>query len=220
MYLGRKTPLVNNQIYHVFNRGIDKRTTFVDQGDYGRFYQCLKFYQYSEPPLNLSRFLIIGDEKRKDYLEESWGDKCVTIYAYCLMPNHFHLILRQDIDNGISWFIGQVLNSYTRYFNTKNKRVGQLFLESFKNVLVDGEEQFLHLSRYIHLNPYTSKFVKTFDELDKYEWSSYQEYLGKSDDNICNTSDILFHFGNNSEAYKKFILDRAEYQRELKECEE
>lgn len=215
----RKTPLITGEIYHVYNRGIDKRVTFTDQNEYARFFQTLKFYLYDNPPVSLSRFLRIGQGKRNEFLETPWGNKYISLFAYCIMPNHFHLLVRQEVDSGVSKFISQLLNSYTRYFNTKHSRVGQLFLDQFKNVLVDGEAQFLHLSRYIHLNPYSSGTVKTLGDLEKYEWSSLVEYIGSGEESICDKETVMFHFSSKIK-YKEFIFDRAQYQKELEECEE
>lgn len=214
----RKTELVTNSIYHVFNRGIDKRTTFSDKHEFLRAYQILKYYRYSLPPVKLSRFLLLGDSSRNSLMEENWGVKLVSIKTFCLMPNHFHLLLEQLVDNGISKYLSQIQNSYTRYFNIKNKRVGQLFLDNFKNVLVNDESQLLHLSRYIHLNPYTAGVVKDYGQLCNYEWSSIKEYIGGSDDNLCDKEMISSYF-NSMQKYKNFVLDNAEYQRELKNIE-
>ena len=91
-------------------------------------------------------------------------------------------------------------------------------MDTFKNVLVEREEQLLHLSRYIHLNPYSSRVVEELDDLYKYEWSSLTEYLGGSEDYFCDKEMIMSYFKTN-ESYKKFVSDRADYQRELKEIE-
>ena len=214
----RKVPPVTGELYHVFNRGLDKRTTFGNQAEFIRFYQTLKFYRFSNPPLNLSKFLEINQSKREDYLETSWGEKLVSIKCYCLMPNHFHLLLEQLVDGGISRYLSQVLNSYTRYFNTKTKRVGQLFLDQFKNVLVENEEQLLHLSRYIHLNPYSSNVVSNLRGLEKYEWSSLLEYIGGGEESVCDKDPVLASFKTRG-SYRKFVFDRADYQRELKKIE-
>lgn len=214
----RKVPLVTGEIYHIFNRGIDGRKTFSDVSECIRACQSIKYYQFSNPPLRLSKFIMISSESQNIKYSEPWGDKLVSIICYCFMPNHFHFLLRQEVDGGISRFLSQFLNSYTRYFNTKNKRVGQLFLDQFKNVLVISEEQLLHLSRYIHLNPYSSGVVDTLDKLYKYEWSSLDEYIGGSEDYICEKDIILSSF-KTKESYKNFISDRADYQKELKRIE-
>lgn len=220
MSTARKDPLVNGEIYHVFNRGIDKRTTFTSYNEYLRAYRTIKFYQVINPPIRFSSYLLLSEEFRQKINKKLDGEKLTTIFAYCLMPNHFHFLIRQEVDGGISKFIGQFLNSYTRYFNTKNKRVGGLFLDQFKNNLISGEGQFLHVSRYIHLNPYSSCVVKNLDELIAYKWSSLREYLCVDKDGLCNKSLVMDAFNNNKNQYKKFVLDRAEYQKELKELEE
>jgi len=214
----RKIPLITNEIYHIFNRGIDGRITFSSQKEFIRAYQVMKYYRFSSPPVNFSKFIYTGAEGIKKYNEASWGENLVSIMCYCLMPNHFHFLLRQETDGGISKFLSQFLNSYTRYFNTKNERVGPLFLEDFKNVLVESEEQFLHLSRYIHLNPFSSSVVSSLENLYTYEWSSLSEYIGGSEDYICDKEMIMNYF-KTKESYKKFVSDRADYQRELKQIE-
>lgn len=216
MWLPRKVPLITGEIYHIYNRGLDKRPTFIDFNEKLRAYQTLRFYRFEAPPVRLSYFVRYGSKKIEKLIETSWGNKLVSIIAYCLMPNHFHFILRQDIDKGISKFISNFENSYTRYFNTKNKRIGNLFLDNFQNVLVESEEQLLHLTRYVHLNPYSSQVVNTLGDLEKYEWSSLREYIGGGEESICSKEMIMSYFGDNKDGYKKFVLDRANYQKELK----
>jgi putative transposase len=131
------------------------------------------------------------------------------------MPNHFHLILRQESENGISRFISQLLNSYTRYFNIKNRRIGQLFLDQFKNVLVENDNQLLHLSRYIHLNPYSSQLITNIDNIFNNKWSSFGEHFNKNEHKICNTTIVDSNF-KTIDKYKEFILDNADYQKSLK----
>lgn len=212
---GRAIPLVNEQFYHVFNRGIDRRTTFSDRLDYKRTLLVINYYQYSAPPVKLSKFLTFSREERAKILESlsKSGDKHIEILTFCLMPNHFHLLLRQKRDKGISKFMANFQNSYTRYFNTKNERVGPLFLDQFKAVMIETEEQLLHVSRYIHLNPLTSYVIKEFSDLINYPWTSLPEYLNGRNE-TCNTSVILNSFKSEKE-YLKFIEDQVDYQREL-----
>ncbi len=210
--------MVSGEIYHIFNRGLDKRTVFYDFNEYLRAYQSLKYYQFKSPPMKISAFLSSSSEFRQKIEKVLNNEKLITMYSYCLMPNHFHIIARQETDGGISKFVGQFLNSYTRYFNTKHKRVGGLFLDQFKNVLVKSDSQLLHLSRYIHLNPYSSGVIKNVDDLIHYPWSSLREYLGFSPESICDHKLLLGNFSN-IDQYKKFVFDRAEYQKELKEME-
>lgn len=214
----RKTPLVTGEIYHIFNKGIDGRITFNDVMDFDRALKTARYYRFSSTPMKLSQFLDLNVESRLKLEKNINGEKIVSIICYCIMPNHFHFTLKQEVDGGISRFISQFVNSYTRYFNTRNKRIGQLFLDRFKNVLVDTDSQALHLSRYIHLNPYSSNIVNNLKDLCNYKWSSLPEYLGKINDNICDKDIILSNFSEIPK-YKKFVLDRANYQRELKRIE-
>jgi len=138
----------------------------------------------------------------------------VDIVSYCLMPNHFHFLLLQNKENGISKFMGDFQNSYVRYYNTRHDRVGPFFQGQFKAVRVQTEEQLLHLSRYIHLNPYSSSIIKSSDNLENYEWSSYPEYLDRAKFEFCKKDSILVNF-KNIEGYSKFVLDNAEYQKKL-----
>jgi putative transposase len=211
----RKVPLVAGEIYHIFNRGIDGRITFGDENELSRFIKAIKFYMYLSPPMSLSRFIELTDPFKIRISVESWGQNLVSVMDYCLMPNHFHLILKQETEGGIPHFMSQLLNSYTRYFNIKNKRVGQLFLDQFKNVLVENDYQLLHLARYLHLNPYSSKLILCKNELIGYKWSSFREHFYKGEDKICDTTIVDSNFKTNDD-YKKFVFDNADYQRTLK----
>ncbi len=214
---GRQVPLITGQIYHVFNRGIDRRTTFTNKREYRRALAVINYYQFSFPPVRFSRFLALSISDRDAILRKIKANnkKMIEIYALCLMPNHFHLLIRQKIDKGISLFMSQLLNSYTRYFNTAHKRVGSLFLDQFKAVRIETDEQLVHVSRYIHLNPYTSYVVEDIESIFSYPWSSLSEYLNERIEGLCQQREILTFFGGKRNAYRKFLLDQAEYQREL-----
>lgn len=213
---GRILPLVNEQIYHVFNRGIDHRPTFTDKREFQRAMLILSYYSFSTPPVKLSQFLQLANEDRDNiFLNlKKENKKLIEIICFCLMPNHFHLLLKQAEDKGISKFLSNIQNSYTRYFNIKNERVGPLFLDQFKAVLIQTDEQLLHVSRYIHLNPLTSYVVKDFESLKRYPWSSLGEYLGTTNSEICST-DLVLGFFKNKIDYERFLKDQASYQQEL-----
>lgn len=134
------------------------------------------------------------------------------------MPNHFHLLLKQNIDGGISKFLGNFQNSYTRYFNTIHDRDGSLFLNQFKAVRIENEEQLIHVSRYIHLNPFVASIVSKLDNLPGYPWSSYMDYVEEGSSDFVETEMILGLFKDKL-AYRKFVDDEAEYRRNLKRVE-
>ena len=123
---------------------------------------------------SVNNFRTYGLDKGESLYDFERDITIVDIGAYCLMPNHFHILLQQLQDNGISTFVRKLLNSYTRYFNTKNERIGPLFQGQFKAVRVESDEQLLHLTRYIHLNPLVGYVVK---DLRNFEWSSYLDYI-------------------------------------------
>ncbi len=197
----RLTPLVNGEFYHLYNRGVEKRDVYLNYWDYRRFFKSLYYYQFLGPKPSFSKFSKSESNLFKPVLEK----KIVEIICYCLMPNHFHLLVRQLKDNGISNFMGQLLNSYTKYFNIKHTRVGPLFQGSFKAVRVETDEQLVHLSRYIHLNPVVSEIVK---RLDEYQWSSFKEYMTQP--NLCSSSEIL-NFFSSKEKYRDFVEAQIEY---------
>lgn len=137
--------------------------------------------------------------------------KIVDFVCYVLMPNHFHFLLQQVRDGGISEFVSKLTNSYTKYFNTKNKRVGPLVQGQFKAVLVETNEQLIHLSRYIHLNPLVGHVTKN---LENYLWSSYNEYIGNGNTNVCSKDIVLGQF-KSFNSYREFVLDQADYGKKL-----
>ena len=209
--------MVNGEIYHIFNRGINRQETFHSRRDYQRALLTLRFYRLLHPPQRLSCFLQTDSKKRETTLSDAEKNGLsVTVLAFCLMPNHFHHLLRQETDNGISKFMSDFQNSYTRYFNTRHQRDGAIFLTQFKAVRIEDEDQLLHVSRYIHLNPYSSYVVKTQQQLLDYPWSSLGEYLDPKHAVISQPQIILASFKNPQE-YRQFVLDQADYQRHLEE---
>lgn len=111
--------------------------------------------------------------------------------------------------------MADILNSFTRYYNSRSKRKGSVFLTPFRSRKVVSDEQFIHTSRYIHLNPYSAGLASSFDELINYPYSSLKEYINKNEEKICSTKDILAMFGGDRKRYKEFVLNNAEYQRTL-----
>ena len=206
----RKVPLTNNEVYHVYTRSIDNYITFRDENDYTRVIETIKYYIYGNVPTSFSKYIKIKNKKFFSLKYElDTNNPVVHIIAYCIMPTHVHLILKQVNDNGISLYMKNVFDSYTRYFNSKYQRKGTLWESKFKSVHVESNEQLLHLTRYIHLNPTTAGIVK---EPEEWPYSSYMEYLNKSNEKICNYEDCLDMDMND---YKNFVDDRKDYQREL-----
>ena len=215
MPTNRKVVFVNDEIYHVFNRGVEKRPTFINKWELKRAILTLDYYRFAKLPIKLSKFLILPNSDQTKLLESIKKDceKLVEIICFCLMPNHFHFLLKQKVDKGIPIFISNFTNSYTKYFNTRNERVGPLFQGIFKAVRIESEEQLIHVSRYIHLNPVSSFLIKP-EDLENYEWSSYPEYLDLMNRSIVD-KEIVVGLFSSLEKYKKFVLDQVDYARTL-----
>jgi|SRR3989344_2162986 len=201
----RTIPLANNYFYHIFNRGVEKRLTFQDSRDFRRFLKILTYYQYEGRKPSFSN--ISSDQLENVYRNE----KLVEVICYCLMPNHFHLLVKQLKDDGIVKFMSQIGNAYTRYFNTRYSRIGALFQGAYKAVIMESDEQLIHVSRYIHLNPIVGMLVK---DLKTYEWSSYYDYVGLKNEKLVNKSEII-NFFKGPQEYDKFVSDQFSYALDL-----
>ncbi len=200
----RIIPFVNGEYYHIFNRGVAKMPIFHNYYDYSRFIKTMLYYLIEGPKPKFSIFT-------PTITKLDTTKKIVEIICYCLMPNHFHFLLKQTIDGGITEFASKLSNSYTKYFNVKQKRVGPLLQGEFKAVHIETNDQLIHLSRYIHLNPLVSYMVK---DLEGYLWSSYLEYIDLTNSSICSKEIILNQFKSPQE-YKQFVLDQEDYGKQL-----
>lgn len=206
----RKDLLVTEEIYHVFNKSIAEFKIFNNTNELIRMQNIIYYYQKENPEIKFSKFIkLTQDEQDKKQIALIQKEDIVQILTYCVMPTHIHLVLKQLKQNGISIFMNNILNSYSRYFNIKHKRKGPLWEGRFKNILVTNDEYLLHLTRYIHLNPVTIKLV---DKPEDWQASSYNEYISRDSNKICDYEKIL-----NIEPmrYKEFVEDRISYQREL-----
>lgn len=215
----RKNPLITGELYHIFNKSIAGYTIYNNAEEFLRMFNVICYYQREGHKVNFSKFFRSGEDKKVNCVESAVlkdKRKLVEIISYCLMPTHFHLILKQIMDDGISTFLNNIENSYSRYFNLKHKRKGPLWEGRFKSVLIKTDEQLLHLTRYIHLNPVTAQLV---NEPEKWSMSSYNEYLSVADENnrICNYNNILH---TEPTTYRRFVEDRISYQRELAKIKE
>ena len=170
---------VRDGIYHFFNRGVDKQNIYREDNDYILFLRRFK-EQVLSVPLPLA--------KRNSYHRKIFPPGLFQIYAYCLMPNHFHFLIKQLGDVPVSELLLRIMTGYSKVFNLKYERVGSLFQDQFKAVRVETDEYLLWVSAYIHQNPKVAGLV---DSLDQWQWSSYLEYAGKRNGNLVDTKPIL-----------------------------
>lgn len=207
---------LENGYYHLYNRGVEKRTIFLDQQDYSVFLSYLKEYLIPKNEKTLQEILSSSDtsSKEKDkalkLLHLNNFSNEITLLAYCLMPNHFHFFIKQKSPNSIDKFMNSLCTRYTMYFNKKYKRVGSLYQGVYKAVLVSSEEQFLHLSRYIHKQALASQGEALRSWAG--QPSSYNEYLGLRKTQWVHPEEILSYFSNSNPtlSYQAFVKENAD----------
>lgn len=199
--------LSEGEIYHIYNRGVEKRLIFINDHDRWRFVTLLLLLQGESDTDKISRLVslvqhrMLGNKVFKKVLD----NKYVELISFCLMPNHFHLILREIQGGGISKFMQRLLNAYTKYFNICHRRNGHLFGGRFQAAHVDTNEYLLYLSAYLHLNPRELKFWRGL-EVD-YMWSSFQDFVVQNRWGNFLKPDIILEQFDSGKEYKKFIVE-------------
>lgn len=213
----RKEPIIVGEVYHVFNRSVARQPIFLNKNDYQRALELINYYRYPHyPALRFSHFKRLPSKTREEILENLAKSQKTTfeILAFCIMPNHIHFLMKPLQDNSLSLFMRDFQHGYSKYFNLKHNRSGSLFQSMFKAKRIETDEQLVHVSRYIHLNP-TSSFIINTSSLEGYPWSSFREYLGTYNPPDMTTTKQILNYFRSKEEYKKFVLDQANYQREL-----
>ncbi|MEA3355544.1 MAG: transposase [Patescibacteria group bacterium] len=180
--------------YHIYNRGVAKQEIFLDEYDYKKFLGYLKLYL---TPIN------IDDKTAKVFSSRQLKNYCdvIKLISYCLMPNHFHLLLYQKEIDSINYFMRSLGTKFSMYFNRKYKRVGPVFQGTYKAVEVKSESQLTYLSKYIHRNPLP--VLEKDGDLENYKYSSYANYLGRFKQAWVKPADILCYFKKS--LYKDFV---------------
>lgn len=224
-----KPQFVENQIYHIYNRGVEKRDVFLTDKDYFRFIHDLFEFNDEDCVSNLTYYFNRQSrEVEPQYMKPKRKSRnlLVEILAFTLMPNHFHLLLRQKRENGIVRFMQKLGTGYSMYFNQKYERVGGLFQGRFKAVLVNQESHFMYLPHYIHQNPLSlinyggsTSIVwrKAMEFLENYRWSSFPDYIGKKNFPSVTSREFLLEVFESAHNYRKeteeFLKDREKQER-------
>lgn len=205
--------IATNEIYHVFNRSVGKEIIFSNKRNLQHSLDLIDYYRFVQA-MRYSQFQILTKDFKKAY-ENNFRKQypLVEIYSYAFMPTHYHFLLKQLQDGGIVTFIRILQNSFAKYFNIRNDRHGPVFQGTFKAKRVESNEEFLHISRYIHLNPVTS-FIIDSDELSQYLWTSFHLYVKGSSNTFVQMSKILGMF-KSRKSYIQFTVDQVDYQRKL-----
>lgn len=210
------------EIYHCYNRGVDKRITFDTDADYKRFVELL-FLCNDKNPKQRSN---LGKISHNEIFSIQRNNPLVSIGAYTLMPNHFHLLLEEIVSGGISTFMGILSNSYTKYFNIRNKRNGNLFIKPFLSKHIENDRHFSHIAQYIHLNTaeifeprWKEGVISNSTELEqtllKYQYSSLPDYHSKPrvENNLLNQR-LKELFSEDLPPLNKIIMEAIDYYKE------
>jgi putative transposase len=214
----RKMPFANNEFYHVYNRGTDKRKIFLDSNDYQRFLLSMELmnderdglmiawrdYKSVSSKADVDAFLRYYLRKRQPLVE---------IVCFSLLPNHFHFILKQIHDRGIGEFMRRIGIGYTRYFNERRERNGVLFQGGIKSTHIKSTHHLLYLSAYVNCN----SEIHGISRAGTYRWSSFPEYIGKTRKGLCGKGKkaILDNFRSGDD-YKNYAYENAKHFQEKK----
>lgn len=208
---------VEGGYYHIYNRGVNKRTIFMDEQDYAVFLSYLKLYLLPKDEKALKKIIADSNatykekEKAEAKLHLNNFNSRIELIAYCLMPNHFHFLLKQVGEKDMEIFMRSVGTKYTMYFNRKYKRVGPLFQDTYKAVLMKTDAQILYLTRYIHRNPIKKinkkRLTKPSFKRILLSWPmSYQNYLGLIRQDWVKPEFILQNFSESGfNSYEEFV---------------
>lgn len=203
----RKIKITQGEHYHIFNRGNNKQNIFFDERDWIRFLFLVLYFQSPVSFENLSRPVSSFVKHQvfnisNQIVEKIAVNRYVELASFAFVPNHFHLMVYEKKENGISQYMQRILNAYTKYFNVKHKKTGHLFQGPFKAVHVESNEQLLHLSAYIHRNPREIKDWKNREHF--YPFSSYQDYIQENRWGKLLKNKIVMDQFSSGEDYKKF----------------
>ena len=227
MCMLRSGPFITGEYYHLYNRGVDKRIIFKSKKDYERFMMLLFVSNSNEQSFRLDNLINQQHKTFDEILILDKGKLLVSIGAWCLMTNHFHLLIRQEIDGGITKFMRKLGVGYSMFFNIKYQRKGALFGGLFKSKLIGIDDNYMkQLFRYLHLNPLDIEFSDWENVIDKlsidmkkfiesYKYSSYLDYAGtdRVEKNIINPENFPDYF-QNSKSFREFVNNYFQFKQE------
>ncbi len=221
-----REPFDSRAYYHVYNRGVDKRVLFSDQWDFRRFCESLYLFNDTNYKHKGGRVIQRDIPLAGHELFTFDRDPLVSIVAYCLVPNHFHMLLRQKEPNGISKFLHRVGMGYAKYFNKRYNREGRLFESPFKAKPVDLKEHLQLLPRYIHLNALDGTNIqwragqktdwkKAKVLLNNFTWSSHKAYAGLKSFLPIVDEEVAKEWFPTKEVYWKYLMTPTNMEEEL-----
>lgn len=205
----RKEKIAIGKYYHILNRGNSKQDIFFDDRDRTRFLFSILFFQFNFPIYNISRQVsqFIKRRKFEESVLKKGKNRLTELVAFAFMPNHFHFILHEIEENGISKYMQRIQIAHTKYINTRYKKSGHLFQGAFKSVPIKNDDQLLYLSAYIHRNP--RELLKWKNHEKKFFWSSYQDFCDNNRwDNLLKHQIITKQFSSSAK-YEKFVKESS-----------
>lgn len=218
----RKVSFTEGEHYHLYSRGVEKRKIFLNKKDYERF-MALLFIMNQPDQFKMENFLQGAKKDIRKIFGEKREKTLVSIISYCLMPNHFHIIVHEHTEGGISKFMSKLLTAYSMYFNTKYERSGPLLTRPFRSQHIEDDSYYLHLFSYVHLNPlsiiessWKDGGIKNINSakkfLENYSYSSYVDFL-----NLNRPESVILDKVLMPETLQELDFDMEEYQRLFQE---
>lgn len=207
------------EYYHIYNRGVDKRQVYLDLGDSERMLKLLYVSNGTKP-------FVYRDIQNKQLSDIDRDEQLLAIGSYCLMPNHFHILVKETTEGGLTSFMEKLTTAYSMYFNKRNKRTGFLFESNFKAEHVNKDEYLKYLYAYIHLNPvkliepeWKEKGIKNLSAakkyLEGYRFSSYEDYaVGKREESAILTPGEFPDYFEQPGDFAKFVEEWLDYEKE------
>lgn len=195
------------EYYHICNRGVNKQSLFHDRGDYIRFLFLILYFQSTFKIHHINRIVkdfvrTLGQHSVLAIESDVAKKRIVEVVAFCIMPNHFHLVLKETQENGIASYMQRILNAYAKYYNTKYQKSGHVFQGPYRIIHINDNEQLLYLSTYVHRNP--REIPKWLGREDEYEWSSYQDFVIENRWRDLLLPDIVLGQFKSKEKYREF----------------
>lgn len=202
---------LQGEFYHVFNRSIARFNIFGNKDNSQRFVEVLDYYNINDDIEFKAKYSVAKEKQQYIYnnLIIPKDNSNLKFISYCIIPDHYHLLIKILKDNKLSKYINDIENSYTRYFNIRFNRKGPLWESSFKAVRVENNEQLLHVSRYLHLNPTTAGLVERPED---WKYSSYKDLI--TNDKFL--KEYLHEISiSDANSYKRFVENNIDYQKKL-----
>jgi putative transposase len=202
----RNIEIAPGEHYHLFNRGVNKQLIFHDNNDRMRFLFLILYTQSPTVHKNINRLsksFLCDVQHSVLHIQDMVNGRFVELVTFCMMPNHFHLIVKEVEEDGIAKYMQRVLNAYTKYYNTKYEKSGHLFQGPYRAVHIGDDRQLLYLSAYIHRNPVGLKEWRNKEKV--YTWSSCQDFVGINRFAEILKPNIIIEQFKNPDEYSKFL---------------